>query len=217
MDILISASILNSDLANLGNEIFRAEKAGADMIHLDVMDGVFTDSITFGDYVVGKLRNCTSLPLDTHLMVNDPTKLIPLFVNAGSDIITIHEESKCDVAECLKLIRGFGKRTGLSINPETEAERVFPYLELCDVVLIMSVKPGAGGQKFKQESLLKINAVRREADRLGLKLDIEVDGGINQTTAPLVFSAGANVAVAGTYLFKADDMRAAMDSIRNVV
>ncbi|MCL2020322.1 MAG: ribulose-phosphate 3-epimerase [Oscillospiraceae bacterium] len=215
MDVLISASILNSDLANLEKELRRAESAGADMIHLDVMDGVFTESITFGDYVVRSLRPHTKLPLDTHLMVNDPTSLIPLFVNAGSDIITIHAESKCDVTACLKMIKSLGVKAGISANPETDVNEIFRYLPLCDSVLIMSVKPGAGGQAFKEESLRKIKAVREEADRLSVHLDVEVDGGINEITSPLVFNAGAKIAVVGTYLLNAPDMAQAIKLIRN--
>ena len=215
MEILISASVLNADLANLERELIRAEESGADMIHLDVMDGVFTESITFGDYVVASLRGYSRLPFDTHLMVYDPSRLISLFAGAGSDAITIHEESHCDVGACLKQIRALGKRSGISINPETPVERVFPYLELCDSVLIMSVKPGAGGQKFKEDSLIKIKAVRDEANRLSLPLDISVDGGINPSNAPFIFEAGANVAVVGSYLFKSDDMKKAVDSIRS--
>jgi ribulose-phosphate 3-epimerase len=215
MKYLISASLLNSDLANMGHELTRAEGAGADMIHLDVMDGVFTESITFGDYVVGSLRPRTTLPLDTHLMVHDPSGLIPLFAEAGSDIITIHAESRCDVGQCLRHIKRLGKRAGLSVNPETGIERVFPYLELCDMVLIMSVKPGAGGQAFKSDSLTRIKAVRAEADRLSLNIDIEVDGGINPETAPLIFAAGANIAVVGTYLFKSGCINDALTAIRS--
>jgi ribulose-phosphate 3-epimerase len=148
-------------------------------------------------------------------MVHDPTKLIPLFAEKGSDIITIHAESRCDVAGCLKLIRSLGKRAGLSVNPETHVDMIFPYLGLCDMVLIMSVKPGAGGQAFKQDSLDKIKAVRSEADKRGINIDIEVDGGINPETAPLVFAAGANIAVVGTYLYNAADMREAIITIRS--
>ena len=215
MKNLISASILNSDLANLEYELTRAEDSGADMLHLDVMDGVFTESITFGDYVVAKLRPHTALPFDTHLMVSDPTKLIPLFAAAGSDIITIHAESNCEVENCLAHIKSLGKKAGLSVNPETDVKMLFPYLKLCDMVLIMSVKPGAGGQKFKDDSLSKIKAVRAEADRLSLNLDIEVDGGINPETAPLIFAAGANIAVVGTYLFKSDNISQAVTAIRS--
>jgi ribulose-phosphate 3-epimerase len=178
------------------------------------MDGVFTDNITFGDYVVAKMRPHTSLPFDIHLMVNDPTNLIPLFVKAGSDIITIHEESSCDINACLKLIKKLGARAGISVNPETDVERIFPYLPLCDLVLIMSVKPGAGGQEFKDQAVQKIKAVRAEADRLSLKLKISVDGGINEDTASLIFEAGADVAVVGTYLLNSDDMVGAVLSIR---
>jgi len=215
MSVKISASVLNSDLANLEKELKRAEAAGADMVHLDVMDGVFTESLTFGDYVVKSLRPHTKLPLDTHLMVNNPTKLIPLFAAAGSDIITIHAESACDTKACLKLIKSLGVKAGISANPETDVEDVFPYLELCDMVLIMSVKPGAGGQAFQNTSLDKIKAVREEADRLNIVLDIEVDGGINEVTAPLVFAAGANIAVVGTYLLNSGDMEQAVKIIKN--
>jgi ribulose-phosphate 3-epimerase len=214
MGVLISASILNADLANLEHELRRAEDSGADMIHIDVMDGVFTESITFGDYVVKNLRQHSLLPFDTHLMVNDPTKLIPLFADAGSDIITIHEESKCDIINCLKLIRSLGKKAGISLNPETDIKRIFPYLPLCDLVLIMSVKPGAGGQAFMENAPMKIKAVREEADRLNLKVDISVDGGINDETAARVFDAGANIAVVGTYLLNSDDYVGAILAIR---
>ncbi|MCL2696652.1 MAG: ribulose-phosphate 3-epimerase [Oscillospiraceae bacterium] len=214
MGVLISSSVLNADLANLEQELRRFENAGADMIHIDVMDGVFTESITFGDYVVRSMRPHTDLPFDTHLMVKDPAKLIPLFARAGSDIITIHEESSCDIAACLKKIRQLGKKAGISVNPETDVARIFPYLPLCDMVLIMSVKPGAGGQAFMNESTDKIKAVREEADRLGLDMHISVDGGINDETARLIFEAGANVAVVGTYLLNSDDYVGAMLSIR---
>ena len=210
MDIKISASVLNADLANLQRELGRAGDCGADMLHLDIMDGVFTESITFGDYVVEKLRPHSRLPFDVHLMVTDPTRLIPLFSAAGADMLTIHEESDCDVAACLKEIRALGLKAGLSINPDTPAERVFPYLPLCDLVLIMSVNPGAGGQAFLEASLDKIKAVRNEADRLGMPLDISVDGGLNPETVPLIYSSGASIAVVGTYLFNADDINAAM-------
>jgi ribulose-phosphate 3-epimerase len=214
MRVLVSASILNSDLANLEHELRRVEDAGADMIHIDVMDGVFTESITFGDYVTAKMRPHSRLPFDTHLMVSDPTRLIPLFAKAGSDYITIHEESDCDVAACLKHIRSLGVKAGISLNPATDITRIFEYLPLCDLVLIMSVVPGKGGQAFMDNAPMKIKAVREEADRLGLNLHISVDGGINEETAKLIFDAGANIAVVGSYLTSSEDMVGAVLSIR---
>lgn len=214
MNVKISASVLNADLANLEKEISRAESCGADLLHLDVMDGVFTDSITFGDYVVKNLRRHSRLPFDVHLMVSDPTNLIPLFKDAGADMITIHEESSCDTASCLKTIRRLGIKAGISVNPETAVEKIFPYLPLCDLVLIMSVKPGAGGQTFKADSYEKIKAVRAEADRLGISVDISVDGGVNPETLPLVYEAGVTIAVVGTFLFKAEDINEAMKLLK---
>lgn len=217
MDTIISASVLNSDMSALGAEINRAEDAGADWIHLDVMDGVFVDCITYGDYMINSLRPHTKLIFDTHLMVHDPSKLIHLFARAGSDIITIHEESACDRHAVLRAIHDLGLKAGIAVNPQTPAEKLFPYLEEADMALIMTVNPGYGGQGFIKETLPKIRLVRNEAERLGLKdFQIEVDGGIKADTAKAVREAGANVLVAGTYLFKNDDMAEAVKCLRRI-
>lgn len=205
MDTLISASILNADMSALGSEICRAERGGADWIHLDVMDGVFVDCITFGDYMLHSLRPRSKMTFDTHLMVYDPTKLVPLFAKAGSDIITIHEESRCDCKAVLRGIHALGLKAGIAVNPETPAENLLPFLGEADMFLIMTVNPGYGGQGFIKETLSKVSFIRNEAERRGLKINIQVDGGINVKTAKAAKEAGANILVAGTFLFKNED------------
>lgn len=206
MDTIISASILNADMSELGTEMKHAVNNGADWIHLDVMDGVFVDCITYGDYMVKALRKHTDLIFDTHLMVYDPTKLIKHFAEAGSDIITIHEESNCDKLEVLRSIRSLGLKAGISINPDTPVEKLFPYLEEADMVLVMAVNPGYGGQGFISDTLSKISVIKEITQKLGLNLNIEVDGGINEKTAGKTKKAGANVLVAGSYLFNSSNM-----------
>lgn len=213
-DLKISASILAADLSNLETEIKKLDSAGVDMVHIDVMDGVFVDNISYGNNIVSAIRAHTKSCFDTHLMVIDPTKLIPLFAKAGSDIITIHLESKCDIGKCIELIHQNKMLAGLAINPDTPAEKVFPYMEKADMILVMTVEPGYGGQGFDYKTLPKIEQICKYADKNRLNTDIQVDGGINATTAALVKTAGANILVAGTYLFDSENMKKALADLK---
>lgn len=213
MKTRISASILSADFACLGSEIDRAVSHGCDMIHFDVMDGHFVPNISYGVPVLRSLKKCTDKPYDVHLMISHPLDYVDAFANAGADMITFHLESESDTAAVIKKIRECGCKVGISLKPDTSAEAVFPYLNDIDMVLVMTVEPGFGGQSFMSDMLDKIAKVRAKANELSLDLDIEVDGGIDGTTAPLVKQAGANVLVSGSYLFKAKDLDAAIASL----
>lgn len=210
----VSASILSADFGNLEKELKRAEAAGCDLIHFDVMDGHFVPNLSYGVPVLKSIKQYTAVPFDVHLMITDPLKYVDAFADAGADHITFHEEIDGDVHEVIDKIRSRGLTVGISVRPKTPVEVVFPYLRDIDMVLIMTVEPGFGGQGFIPETLDKIAALRAEADRLGIKCDIEVDGGIGYNTSPKVRAAGANVLVSGSYLFKAEDMAAAVQSLR---
>lgn len=215
--VKFSPSILTADFVHLGDAITELDNAKTDMFHLDVMDGLFVPNISIGIPVVDSIRKATDTVLDVHLMIDRPHRYIEQFANAGADIIGFHIEAGSDVKETIDLIHSFGKKACLTIKPKTPASEVFPYLKDLDMVLVMSVEPGFGGQAFMPESLPKITAIRKEADRLGLDIDIEVDGGINLKTAPLAVKAGANVLVTGNVLFSADDKTQRLKELREIV
>ena len=200
--IKISPSILSADFSKLGNEIQDLEKAKADLIHIDVMDGHFVPNITIGPEVITKLRKYTSLPFDVHLMISPVHNFIKNFAEAGSDIITIHPEATNDLVSSIKKIKSFNKKAGVSLNPETPVEKVLPVLKLIDLVLVMSVNPGFGGQKFIKDTLNKVKILRKEIDTLKLKTQIEIDGGINFENAIMAKEAGVDILVSGTTIFK---------------
>ncbi|MBQ8623004.1 MAG: ribulose-phosphate 3-epimerase [Oscillospiraceae bacterium] len=213
MKTLISASILSADFACLGDEINKAVSHGCDWIHFDVMDGHFVPNISYGVPVLKSVKKCTDKPFDVHLMISKPFDYIEAFANAGADIITFHVEAECDIAATIQRIKDLGVKAGLTLKPATPAEAVYPYLNDIDMVLVMTVEPGFGGQSFMTDMLEKIQSIRKKADEIGKDLDIEVDGGIDGNTAPLVKSAGANVLVSGSYLFKAKDIDSAIASL----
>ena len=200
--IQISPSILSADFNQLGNEIKRLEEAGADMIHVDVMDGHFVPNLTMGPPVIKALRKYTKLPFDVHLMISPVHKYIKNYADAGADIITIHPEATGNLEESIKHIKNLGKKVGISLNPNTETNIIKKFLAEINLVLIMSVHPGFGGQKFIPEVLAKIKELKKIKDQQNLNFDIEVDGGINFDNNKLVIKAGANILVSGTTIFK---------------
>ncbi len=214
LTVKVAPSILASDFSRLGAEVRRAEAAGADLLHLDVMDGHFVPNLTIGPDVVRAVRGCTSLPLNVHLMIENPERFFGSFVEAGANGIVFHIEVSKDASQNIKRLRELGVEPGMSLNPGTPVEQVFEYLGSIDFMLVMSVHPGFGGQKFIPESLDRIRSLREEARGTNPTLDIAVDGGINDETARQVVEAGANVLVAGTALFSSDNMAEVMRRLR---
>lgn len=215
MAVKISPSVLTADFLELKENLKKLEAAGTDMLHLDVMDGIFVPNISFGLPVIKSIKKHTSLPLDVHLMIDRPHRYIKQFCEV-SDWLGFHYEAGSDVVETLKEIRNNGCRSCLTIKPCTQPEEIFPFLPLCDMVLVMSVEPGFGGQKFMPEALGKLEALKAEAKRQSLSLELEVDGGINAETAPLAVKAGASVLVAGNYIFSAEDMKKRAEEIKSL-
>ena len=209
--IIIAPSILSSDFANLESEIKKLEKNGADWIHVDVMDGHFVPNLTIGAPVVKALRRVTNIPLDVHLMIENPEKYIKDFALAGSDIITFHyEASKNNVDDLIVMIRSYGKKVGLSIKPKTKVSEIEKYIKDVDLVLIMTVEPGFGGQKFMPDCAEKISEIKN----ISTQVIVEVDGGINIETATQCKKLGVDALVAGNYIFSSDNMKEAIASLR---
>ena len=200
--IQISPSILSADFSQLGNEIKKLEEGGADLIHVDVMDGHFVPNLTIGPPVIKNLRKYTKLPFDVHLMISPVHEFIESYADAGADIITIHPEATENLRDSINLIKKFGKKVGVSLNPKTEIKTLIKEIENIDLVLVMSVNPGFGGQKFMPEVLNKIKELKKIKDKNQYHFDIEVDGGINFSNSKIVLEAGADILVSGTTVFK---------------
>lgn len=214
MNTIVSASILSADLCRLGADIDRAKASGCDHIHFDVMDGVFVNNISYGIPVLASVRKHTDMFVDAHLMITEPLRYVKAFADNGADMISFHYESKSDTAETIAAIKAEGKLAGLAIKPNTPVSEIIPFVKDVYMILIMTVEPGFGGQGFIHDTVDKIRELRSYINENGLDTHIQVDGGINAKTSAIVRQAGADILVAGSYLFKADDMTSAVQLMR---
>lgn len=212
--IKIAPSILSADFANLEREIRRI--SAADYVHVDVMDGIFVPNITIGIPVVAAIRKVTELPLDVHLMIDRPVRYVEEFCKAGADLVTVHVEADTgeNTRSALELIHGLGKKAGVVVKPKTPAEAALPFLEMCDIILVMTVEPGFGGQRFMEDMMPKLRQLREWIDRRGLECELEVDGGIDPATCGTAIASGATVLVAGSAVYKAADIPARIAELR---
>ena len=204
--VKVAPSMLSADFSRLGDELVKITEAGADLAHLDVMDGMFVPNITIGPLVIKAIRKFSDIPFDVHLMIQDPIRYVKQFAEAGADYLTVHAEAEGDISGAIDKIHSLGKKAGMSINPGTDISALDPYFDRLDLILVMTVQPGFGGQSFKESGLAKIAALRKRIDESGRDILISVDGGINRETGKRCVDAGVDILAAGSYLFRQKDM-----------